>query len=123
MKFVLQSKTTNKNKSTEICPPLLHKPTEICTRVMPRARKGQQKALILKKTTELCPSRSYYSTGERLAGGKIICSSRKMQRSSLYEKNIDDNFTFVLQPINSVLLFTRKYVYVEKCKVRLYMKQ
>ena len=47
-----------------------------------------------------------------------------MQRSSLYEKNIDDNnFTFVLQPINSVLLFTRKYVYVEKCKVRLYMKQ
>ena len=28
---------------------------------MPRAKKGQEKVLILKKTTGLCPSRSYYS--------------------------------------------------------------
>ena len=30
---------------------------------MPRARKGQQKVTVLKKTTGLCPSRSYYSMG------------------------------------------------------------
>ena len=29
---------------------------------MPRAKKGQQKVHILKKTKVLCPSRSYYST-------------------------------------------------------------
>ena len=51
IKFVLQSKT-NKDKSTEIGSPLLPKPTDICAHAMPT---------ILKKTTGLCPFRSYYS--------------------------------------------------------------
>ena len=38
-------------------PNLLH----ICERAMSRAKKGQQKVPILKKTIGLCPSRSYYS--------------------------------------------------------------
>ena len=38
IKFVYKVKT-NKDKSTEIFPPLLLKPTDICTRAMPRAKK------------------------------------------------------------------------------------
>ena len=34
-----------------------------CACAMPRAKKDQQKVPILKKTTVLCPSRSYYSMG------------------------------------------------------------
>ena len=59
MKFVLWSKT-NKDKSTDIFLPLLLKPTDIYSCAMRRAKKGQQKVPILKKTTGLCPSRSYY---------------------------------------------------------------
>ena len=43
--------------------PLLLKPTDmyncICSRVMPRAKKGQQKLPTLKKTTGFCPSGSF----------------------------------------------------------------
>ena len=60
MKFVLSSKT-NKNKTTEIFPPLLLKPTDIRASAMPRVNKGQQKVSILKRATELYPSRSYYT--------------------------------------------------------------
>ena len=42
-------------------PPLLFNPPQICTRAMPRVIQGQQKVPVLKKTTELCSSRSYYS--------------------------------------------------------------
>ena len=37
------------------------KPTDICAHAMPRAKKGQQNVPILKKTTGLCPSGSYYA--------------------------------------------------------------
>ena len=57
MKFVKQTKTNLQKK----CPPLLLKPTDMCACAMPRAKKGQQKVPILKKTTGLCLSRSYYS--------------------------------------------------------------
>ena len=57
MKFVFKSKT-NKVKSTETVPTLLLKPTDIGAPVL-RAKKGQQKVPILKKTTGLFPSRSY----------------------------------------------------------------
>ena len=60
MQYVYLSKT-NKDKSAEIFPPLLLKPTYICTRAMLRANIGQEKSPILKKTTRLCPSRCYYS--------------------------------------------------------------
>ena len=59
MKFVLKIKT-NKDKSTEIFLPLHLKPTNMRT-CMPRARRGQQKVQILKKSTMLCPSKNYYS--------------------------------------------------------------
>ena len=59
MKFALKIKT-KKDKSTEIVPSLLLTPPNICACAMPRAKKGQQKVPILKKTTGLCPSRSYY---------------------------------------------------------------
>ena len=54
MKFISNSKR-NKEISTEIFPPLLLKPTDKCTRVMPKAKKGEYNVLILKKTTELDP--------------------------------------------------------------------
>ena len=57
MKFVLQSKT-GKYKSTEIFPPLLLKPTDICVCAMLRAKKCQQKVSILPLY------RSYYSMVE-----------------------------------------------------------
>ena len=60
MKFVFYNKT-NKDKCTEIFPPLLLEPPDICTRAMPRAKQDQQKVSTLKKTIGLCPSRSYYS--------------------------------------------------------------
>ena len=47
---------TNKDKFTEIVPPLLLTPC-----AMVRAKKGQHKVQILKKTTGLCLSRSYFS--------------------------------------------------------------
>ena len=50
---------SNKHKYTEIVPILLLTPPYICACAMPRAQKGQQKVPILKKTTGLCPSRSY----------------------------------------------------------------
>ena len=62
MKFVLERKT-NKDKSTKIFPPIRLQPTEIHACAMPRAKKDQKKVPILKKTTGLCPSRSYYSPG------------------------------------------------------------
>ena len=58
--FVLWSKT-NKYKSTKIFPPLLLKPTYICVLAMPRPKERSVKAPILKKTTVLFPSKSYYS--------------------------------------------------------------
>ena len=58
--FVLWSKT-NKYKSTKIFPPLLLKPTYICVLAMPRPKERSVKAPIFKKTTVLCPSKSYYS--------------------------------------------------------------
>ena len=64
MNFVLYSKI-NKYKSTEIFPHLLVLPnptdTGISAHSMPRAEKGQQMFPILKKTTGLCYTRSYYS--------------------------------------------------------------
>ena len=42
----------------------LHKPNDtycICARAMPRAKKVTRRTQFLKKTTGLCPSRSYYS--------------------------------------------------------------
>ena len=39
IKFVLESKT-NKEKTAEICPPLLLRPTVICARAIQRAAKG-----------------------------------------------------------------------------------
>ena len=50
--YIIKCKT-NKNKSTEIYPPLLIKPPYICARAMPRAKKTA-KVQILKKTTVLC---------------------------------------------------------------------
>ena len=58
---------TNKDITTEIFPPLFFKPTDICARAMPGAKKGQQKVPILKKTTGLCPSRSYYSIENKIS--------------------------------------------------------
>ena len=58
MTFVLQRKT-NEDKSTEIFPPLLCKPPYIHACDMTKAKKGQQKVPILKKTTVSWPSRSY----------------------------------------------------------------
>ena len=58
VKFELYSKT-NKDKSTEIFPPLLLKPTDTCERAMQRANKGSAKGSNLKKTPWLCPSRKY----------------------------------------------------------------
>ena len=66
MKSVLKSKP-NKEKSTEIFPPRLLKPPYICACAMPRAKKGQQKDPTLNTTTELCPSRCYYSMGQAIA--------------------------------------------------------
>ena len=48
VKFELYSKT-NKDKSTEIFPPLLLKPTYICALAMPRFKKGHQKVQILRR--------------------------------------------------------------------------
>ena len=60
-KFALKSKT-NKDKSTEIFPPLLRITTYICAGAIPRGKKGQQKVPIKKKDHRaLCPSCSYYS--------------------------------------------------------------
>ena len=41
---------------------------------MPRANKGQQKVPILKKTTDLCPCRSYYSNVYTFPGGAELVS-------------------------------------------------
>ena len=60
MQYVYLSKT-NKDKSAEIFPPLLLKPTYICARAMLRSKKGQQKSLTLKEMTGLCSSRCYGS--------------------------------------------------------------
>ena len=38
----------------------------ICACAMPRTKKGEQTAPILKKTIGLCPSRSYYSVQNRI---------------------------------------------------------
>ena len=55
IKIIHEVCKTNKDKSTEkISPPLLLKPPyiySICASAMPRAKKGQQKVPILKKTT------------------------------------------------------------------------
>ena len=56
MKFALYSKT-NKDKSTEIFPPRLLIPTDICT-----SQKKSAKGSNFKEDDRgLCPSRSYYS--------------------------------------------------------------
>ena len=64
MKFVLQSKT-NKDKSTEIFPPLLLKPTNTWYMRLrtdnAESQKDHQNVTILKKTTWLCPSKRDYS--------------------------------------------------------------
>ena len=60
MKSVFKSKT-NKYKCTDIFLTLLPKPLFICACAMPRAKTGQQKVPILKRTTGIYPSRSYYS--------------------------------------------------------------
>ena len=59
---VKQTKTNLQKK----CPPLLLKPTDMCACAMPRAKKGQQKVPILKKTIVICLSWSYYSMGQPL---------------------------------------------------------
>ena len=56
----MKCRKTNKDKSSEIFPPLLLKPY-ICARSMLEVKKGQQMVPILKKKIVLCPSWSYYS--------------------------------------------------------------
>ena len=53
IKVVFKNKT-NKEKSTEICPPLLLKPTDYAYNA--ESKKGLHKVPILKKTTGLCLS-------------------------------------------------------------------
>ena len=49
--FLVLSSKTNKDITTEIFPPLFFKPTDICARAMPGAKKGQQKVRVI---TLLC---------------------------------------------------------------------
>ena len=48
-------KQTKTNKSSEIFPPLLPKPTEECARAIPRGNKDQQKVPVLKKPNGFAP--------------------------------------------------------------------
>ena len=69
MKFVLYSK--NKKNLQKLHHFSSHH--DIYAHVQYRKpKKGQQKVPILKKTTVLCPSRSYYSMGSRIGGGQQL---------------------------------------------------
>ena len=60
MKVVLWSKTNNTNLQ-QIFPPLLLYPPFTCARALLCNAESQTNVQILKKTTVLCPSMSYYS--------------------------------------------------------------
>ena len=69
---------------------------------MPRANKGQQKVPILKKTTGLCPSRSYYPYVPQVIEERSFHGCRAVQSLSLSHSGLQHIQAGALRPLASL---------------------